>query len=894
MKTTAHSIAAALALAAAALAPAQSFADDAATVLYANDFSARTGASAVPSGRWRGYDYQIGTVAYNYPNSTGGAYTWSDGLAWADPSKSQDGWVLSGNGTWAAGVTVSTNSAAERPGDTDRPFLAFGINNANFYRSRAYQPIGNSFTNGVVEYWVDMRAPGKWGSTSSTPYFRFFPVYRTYLQLPDNTVNEATAYPGKFGPMYLSSKTKARFYGGSSYNGSAGIVGDGDGGDFELDPGRWYRFRMVVNFETHWCIYSAWALGEEVPTWDSAVGARLVNSAGKYIYRDITDEIGPLDGIGFEVGGINSGNPSVVTNMPAATNIRIGWKASDADTAFIPCYSNDFQTCWRRSLAAATASHAYAAPSGTGVSAFSSYYVNSASTIPGSRIVSNASGSGWQSIGMDGWKRIHHQGNAYPSVAASGEAGGNVLRVTQGNSSANGTSIYYGVLGNTLGETISSGKVVLEADVRTPDKWYWDTSRMLDVALADDYAYTNATGSDFGTHVLSRFGFTSSDNTAAPYIRHLADTSLSSDTATTGAFSTWYRVRIEADLDAKTSAYTLWSLGSSGNAADYEPTDAPVATKSGAIRSTLSEVSTVVLYAYAVGSTAAGAAMFDNIKVWKVPTGGATTNLIYSNDFSVRRRCNAAATAELADAPNVVAAERDCWTRRGGSVSGPALLASSGNACLAMEAQEANPVCAVQDMGALAAKAKEVEVRVDLRPPSIWSANTASKAFFKVLLGGDALHSAATFGGAAPADHARIAFGFSPAGSTALSLQRLTAVTAVAGDGATDTALGFTVDATHWYRFVAKAVSDSAKWSLAVYDQGTSHPASSDANGTLVASLSDLAQANTTDTGKLSTLGFYGSGIAGTSPTVADDPSLGLADNVVVTKIPAAFVLTIR
>ena len=115
-----------------------------------------------------------------------------------------------------------------------------------------------------------------------------------------------------------------------------------------------------------------------------------------------------------------------------------------------------------------------------------------------------------------------------------------------------------------------------------------------------------------------------------------------------------------------------------------------------------------------------------------------------------------------------------------------------------------------------------------------------------------------------------------------------------AGDGATDTALGFTVDATHWYRFVAKAVSDSAKWSLAVYDQGTSHPASSDANGTLVASLSDLAQANTTDTGKLSTLGFYGSGIAGTSPTVADDPSLGLADNVVVTKIPAAFVLTIR
>ena len=176
MKTTISLLAMIAALVAQAAIPFAALAEttpDNGEVLYANDFSTRGGASAAPSGNWRCYDYQPGKVAYNYPKATSGSYTWSDGLAWAVPSDEQDGWVLSGNGTWAPNASVVTNSAAERPGDTDRPFLAFGINNANFYAARAYQPIGNSFTNGVVEYWVDMRGPGKWGSTASSPYFRF-------------------------------------------------------------------------------------------------------------------------------------------------------------------------------------------------------------------------------------------------------------------------------------------------------------------------------------------------------------------------------------------------------------------------------------------------------------------------------------------------------------------------------------------------------------------------------------------------------------------------------------------------------------------------------------------------------------------------------------------------
>ena len=872
----------------------------ASSVLYANDFSARTGASAVPSQRWKRHDYVPGTVVYNYANAAGGSYAWTDGLPWADPSKIQDGWVLSGNGTWAPSASAMTNNAAERPGDTESPFLAFSINNANFYSSRAYQPIGNSFTNGVVEYWVDMRAPGKWGSTSSMPYFLFLPVYRTYLGIPDNVANPLADYPAMFGPCNLTGSAitaaTTRCFGGSRYNGDLGVVSDADGGYVALENGIWYRYRMTVNFETKWCSYEVWKLGADVPTWDTATTGKVMPLKSKYIYRPPTDATGPLDGIGFIARGINSGNPAVVTNMPAATNIRVGWKAHDSDAAFIPCYSNDFRTCWTRSLATGSASASYAAPSGAGENSFSSYTVNAAATCPGSQVIIGNTGSALQPVGVDGWRRISDTGAAHPSVANSNGDGANVLRVTK--ASGTGSSAYWAVFGNTLGETITSGKVMFSVDVRTADKWYSDVARTISVALSDSFCYASGVNSTYGPHRATLVGLRGAGETDTPYAWYVNDSTTVNDTAARGAARTWHRIVTVADLDSRTYDIAVSNLGegASGKPADYEHAGASVIlAKSGiAIRSGVTDISSFALLAYSVGDTWDGAALFDNIKVWKIPSGGATTNLVYYNDFNVRKRFNAAATTELADAPNVVAPERDFWTRRGGGVSGTTLLASSGDSCLAIEAQGANPACVVQDIGDAAAKARALSARIDMRPPSIWHANAPARASLLAMLGGDALHAASTFGGTAIPSHACIRFGFGTGGDASLSLQRLTAVKAVAADGASDRTLDFAVNRAHWYRFVAKTVLDSGSYSLSVYDQGTAHPASSDANGTLVASVSGLAFAGTGGDGGLSTLGFFGAGIADATPTEADSPSLGLFDNVVVEKTPTAFVMVVR
>ena len=615
-------------------------------VLYANDFSARSGASAVPSGRWRGSKYALGTVAYNYPNlaNGNGTYAWSDGLAWADTSRLQDGWVLSGNGTWTPGASVVVNSESERPGDTESPFLAFSINNSQYYTSRASQPIGNSFTNGVVEYWVDMRAPGKWGNTSSMPYLRFIPIYRTYLQTPDNTVNPPVAYPAMLGPCNLTGSaataSTTRCFGGSQYNGDLGVVSAADGGYVSLRTGWWYRYRLVVDFESHYVYYSVWELGANVPTWDTPAGENVMPQKRKYVYRPPTAETGPLDGIGFAVGGINSGNPSVVTNMAAVTNIRVGWKAHDADAEFIPCYSNDFRTCWRRSLADATTASAYAAPAGAGASEFSSYYANVNTTCPGSQVITGTTGQGAQPVGVDGWRRISETGAAHPSVANSGGDGANVLRVTKASGTA--SSAYWAVFGNSLGETITSGKVMFSVDVRTADKWYSDAARLISVALSDSFCYSSGVNSTYGPHRATTVGLRGAGETDTPYAWYVDNSATVNDTAARGAARTWHRIVTVADLDAKTYDFTVSNLGeaAAGKPADYDHAGASVIlARSGVpIRSGVTDISSFTLLAYSVGDTWNGAVLFDNIQVWKIPTDGATTNLVYYNDFNVRRR----------------------------------------------------------------------------------------------------------------------------------------------------------------------------------------------------------------------------------------------------------------
>ena len=100
------------------------------------------------------------------------------------------------------------------------------------------------------------------------------------------------------------------------------------------------------------------------------------------------------------------------------------------------------------------------------------------------------------------------------------------------------------------------------------------------------------------------------------------------------------------------------------------------------------------------------------------------------------------------------------------------------------------------------------------------------------------------------------------------------------------------MDKTAWYRFVVTTRPANGTYDLDVYRQGT-HPAVSDANGTLVASYRGLAYGSGSD-GELSAVGIDASGVRGLSPWDAEDPGCALFDNIVVDRQPYGTTFSIR
>ena len=852
--------------------------------VYQNDFASRLSLKPVPAiGKWVRYDYTPGRkLTYWYGKSN---LQYSESLPWADPAQMQDGWIHGAYGTWHPGSYVTNNVDS----DTSRPFAAFDLNNdATYYKGLLYQPIDNSFSNGTLTCWIDMRVPTSWGITGAAdpPQLRFFPAYRTFLENPDGLSNAFT-FPAICG---IQGTSAVRFYGFATTSTGAASLSGAFYNKGTVAAGKWVRFRMEMNFDTKRTSCSVWTLGTTVPDWNTAVTDDGLHETDRYLYRFPTAERGPVEGIGLYVAGVKSKGD--VRKMPAFTNIRLEWQAPGSAIAQ-SCYSNNFVTCWKRRLTTGTTAHAYDAASPHMVTNFYAPEIRSGSHMAFHNTADpylTPAPSTTRTVGLDGWKRCDNNGGAVYAVGTTQLANTNFLKMCARTNGTEMVGFQYAAVSQTLGEKITSGKVRLSVDGRTPDKWYWGT-RGLFVALGSDYLYSGASTGDYSSYYAARIGVTSPGNTTKPHPKCYGSDGATDIDTTNVTFRTWQRYVITADLDHKTYDWAIYDIG--GGVADRPNPETPVASGTGvSFEHDVSDVASFVLLGYGFVSTSTfnGQILFDNIQVWKNWDDAAQTgDLIYYNDFEERRRIMTVDERRLTGKSNVFRPDCDGWARRG-DCSGRLVIAGDTNPFVSGSGDGEN--LAFHDLGTrwAASATRQMTLRVDMRPPDFWYGTGRRRAL--VAIGGGSAAQGDAFGEADPLAKSAIRFGFVPSGETKDTCGRYTTIAACAGNGAADETASFTVDKTAWYRFVVTTRPANGTYDLDVYRQGT-HPAVSDANGTLVASYRGLAYGSGSD-GELSAVGIDASGVRGFSPWDAEDPGCALFDNIVVDRQPYGTTFSIR
>ena len=850
-----------------------------AEIVYRNDFTTRASAKPVPAvGGWSRYDYTDGNpLAHSYGTTV---LNYTENLPWSQPAKMQDGWMQGGYGTWFP-VAIVTNNVGSA---TERPFAALDVNSTSNYKGLLYQPVGNSFTNGTLTCWIDMRAPVSWGMSGVTPMLRFFPAYRTFLENPDGLSN-APEYPAVCGIQRAAS---VRFFGFANVAGGQSSLKSAFYDQPDIGVGKWCRFRLTVDIDNKTTSCSVWKLGSTVPAWDEAVTDEGLHQDGKYFYRYPTDETGPIEGIGFYAEGVKSrGN---VADMPAFTNIRLEWQAPGASSS-VPCYSNNFVTCWKRRVTPGTVANIYAAASLHSVTnTYKPEVVGHMTFNNGSPMLTPAP-SNTRTVGVDGWKRCDNNGGLVYACGTTALANTNFLKMCYRNKVASESSFQYAVVSQTLGEKVVSGKVRLSVDGRTPSQWSWGNNRFLYVALGSDYLYSSATTANYSDYVAARIGVTSAGLASNPYPIYCDSDGVQSVTTTNVEFLTWQRYVITVDLDNKKYDWAIYDIDP--GPADRPEPETPVASGSGvSFSKSVSDVGSFVLYGYgfSTDNTFNKHILFDNIRVWKNWDDSTQTGeLIYYNDFEERRRVVSTDTRPLAGKSNLARPDRDCWVRRG-SCDGTAEIAGSLNPAVALADGGENVV--FHDLGThwSASSARQMTVSVDVRPPNFWYGTGSKRAM--VVIGSENAAQGDSFGGADPLAKAAIRFGFEPSGAAGDACGRYASTVACAVNGNSDETADFAVSSSNWYRFVVKTCPRDGTYDLDIYQQG-SHPDATAPNGTLVASLKGLSYANGSDR-DLSAIGLASGGTRGFTPWLAEDAGWVMFDNVTVDRAPVGMVISIK
>jgi len=831
----------------------------------------------------------------------------------------------------------------------------------------------NEFTNGQLRIQADMRAPECWASGYS--FVRVFPVFDKYMDilawngswcdrdrdtLANASITNSPVTPGKFGFRSTAGKitndagryrTYPQCYDVRNANGGTTQMGN----NYSSRTNYWFRFVFTYNLDTAHFSGSVYKLSSKNldaglghPTFDTPTPSSASSTRSNLLWQNCatnapdvlaTDmatfwrEKGGISGIGIDGIGSFSTLGSTITNKVLVDNIRVSWKAPEA-ADFEVCYENDFSTHRYRTLSyprrATTASYAPATVT-TNTTSRCEYPISA--DLEASRMLPTlqSPNDGVQPVGFDGWRVLPYAdlngspAGCHPGVIAYGGndydvggEGGEML--TFGNQGS------WGLMGQTLGATYTTGKVRLVADVRLPlgglNTWHENTRRAA-IGLGSTALYTSDR-SQLGANLVAGVGYLRTVETVegvsvtndVPY-RLGASVSAEKpgfvfeENPTIPEKATWYRYDITADLDTKTYDATITPIGTASvtpgfvltNDAIYTATAIPFAAD-------VQDVGSFYLRYFGYGNANSASYInrrvcVDNIGVYHIEPaeeegGEAVTNQVYSNTFDVRTRstgedCTRAAgyiadQYDRDDGP-------DGWIRR--NITGAAgycmtatVRDDGGNQFLAFGPSEADGT-RVQVSNTFGQYLKRAfRFRADVRPPEAWGRKNGF-----VMFGLGSSHMEQTEIAVGAFDSARqAAFGISNTVAETMGAyyNKTMAAFALGGEGPSLVGTAAQIDPSHWYRFAVTVRPEAGTYSVRVFDMGATHPeCDGAAGGTFVAERKDIPFLNEMGEEGIGAFYIHSYGARGDWNVTGMDAGNVQVDNIVVSTIPGS-VFTIR
>ncbi len=821
-----------------------------AETIYENDFATRTSAAPVPSQDWRSVDYVTGLLANTNPAAPFAA---TDGV-----QEIQDGWIKSqqANNVGNARVYSDSWNPAAVLGDTDANHVSLCM---------VKQRLGQTFTSGTVTIQFDFLPPASWGvysgSRRATLSFgdeRFYSPDVAQTRVYDHTA-------GSVGVAFVDGSGRRAYW--NADNASANV----NPSDKAVAQGAWCRAIANIDLDGRTWDFALYQMGAH-PDLDAATPATAVESQSNLPFAD--DAVTSISSIalgGFGVcwSGAAYADGTAPTHVAAFDNIRV---SHNGDL----CYENDFSASRRRSLGGSL-SHAYAADCLATNRVEKEVYAKQANLVP----ARENSGNSVQTPGIDGWRRTGNVGGADNAYVRDEIISGATYTYLRFNST--GRDNQFAFLAHPIGSTISSGKLRLSVDTRLPSGW--SSSSVLWVTLGGD-DYYNASPGNANNYRWSAIGIRGTANTPT----YVTATSGSQNPTPSASISkgNWYRMVIEADLDAGTTEFKVYEQGS-----DY-PTGA---TDDGDLIYTSPTIAKLSSSVDSLSSFSLGAyycpVYFDNVKVWHTASGASEETLLYENYFSSRTYYNQnRRIGKLAGTIRLNPVGQDGWSRLNTS-SQDVFVTDGANPALSF-GHDAKEAYAVHDLGQNV-KSGVLTAQADIRPPKGWLDVNGG---VYVLLGGDA-HASGSLRGDDTYFLRNIAVGFGfmrTTGETFGGIYTNSTIVAYRGDlaggGAMESAAA-AVDSTHWYRFVTRSELSKSTYDMAVYDMGAAQPTLATATpDTPVATFAALPFCRAKrDLGGVSCVSVNGNQ---TIWSTADESLQPMIDNIRVSSEMPAFVMVVR
>lgn len=784
-------------------------------VVYQNDFSTRTSKNNVPYGGWRGVNYVTGKLVND-------AYAANVFAA----SDIQDGWIKGRNNCDGFAHVVDDGGNMEA-------LLCYDTKPLESRHVIAKQRLGNTFTTGIVTAQCDLRPPTDWIQYNPRSV-RFVLADDTFYS-PDTAASDYMSYIAAGA--------------GVSYDNSRKFYKYGTVTAAEAKSGVWYRVVLTANLDTKKYNIAIYEMGAEHPAFDAATPETAAYTESDIDFWSVTkgvafNGISSLAIMGYGAGGSTDANMRNYTAL--FDNIRVAHNG-------IECYENDFATRRSRNLATGTVTASYAATTpATNIYTYATTVTN--------LLAKQDAALMEQPVGVDGWRRLNKdQTGMLKKIVYQGDYVGQTTdKIEQ-----------FDWAGHPIGQTFTSGKVRIAADMRTTSL---GDSGSAYLALGNDDMYAGNHSKYISGSAL-RAGISGEQVTVNGVENRKVVYWTNNNSATKPGdgvvLAQWMRFVIEADLDAKTYDFTIYRQGDGNTHPAYGAADGTLLySKTGiAFANSVDSISSFALVSYW------SVTHYDNVRIWHTPKGGAAS-LVYYDTFTKRMACGyggvedkLVGTLNKADYVGI-----DSWTRLSRS-NDDIMLVGGVNQAIGFGAVATNAsVFATHDIGGVYKNGK-MTAQFDMCAPSIW-ASGSSGAY--VWLGGDQFHEGNLNGGT---------YSFMKWAACGAGLSGA-AFAAYAGDGEGGGAFQTSGTATpgHWYRFVVVSDLNAATSDVAVFDMGTTQPTlatdppTTEAVATFAAVPFRQAAANL---GGVSCVGIQAEGVNVASPFRTDDYRL-LIDNLCV------------